>query len=126
MRTALAAREEERATFRGTFTRFGTKRGWEGREAFTVLLIDIRDARGQPVCDHLWLNLTLQLERLGLEPGDIVQFDARVKAYTKGYFGRRTDGWEKPIETDYKLSHPTKVQKITTAPPDDTQLVLVP
>jgi hypothetical protein len=111
MRKEFAAREEERETFRGTFERFGTKNGWQGRQEKTLLLKDICDETGKRVCDHLWFNLTQAFTTLTLQAGDLVQFDARVKAYEKGYFGRR---WEvdKPAEVDYKLSHPTRVQKV--------------
>lgn len=111
MRKALAAREDERASFSGTFERFGTKNGWQGRQEKTVLLKDIYAQDGTRVCDHLWFNLTKALALLNLQPGDAVQFDARVKAYEKGYFGRRWDVY-KPAEIDYKLSHPTRVRKV--------------
>ncbi len=78
----------------------------------TVLLKDICDAGGVIVCDHLWFNLTKAFALLNLQPGDRVQFDARVKKYVKGYFGRRDDVFDKPAEVDYKLSHPTKVTKV--------------
>jgi hypothetical protein len=35
-----------------------------------------------------------------------------VKEYLKGYFGGRDEVW-KLAEVDYKLSHPTKVVKVT-------------
>jgi hypothetical protein len=111
MRKALAAREEERATFHGTFVRCGTKNGWQGRQEQTILLKDICDQTGQRVCDHLWFNRTKAFALLNLQPGDTVAFDARVKAYEKGYFGRRWDV-DKPAEIDYKLSHPTRVRKV--------------
>jgi hypothetical protein len=111
MRTALEAREEERATFQGTFARYGTKHGWQGREEKTVLLKDICDQTGKRICDHLWFNMTKAFALLNLQPGECVEFDARVKAYLKGYQGRRDDVW-KLVEVDYKLSHPTKVRKV--------------
>ena len=114
MRKALASHEDERATFTGTFERHGVKTGWTGQPEKTVLLKDIMDSRGAKVCDHLWFSLTMGFARLHLQPGDVVQFDARVKVYTKGYRGYREDV-DKPVETDYKLSHPTKVVRLTSA-----------
>ena len=111
MRKTLATRAEQRAPFQGTFARFGTKRGWQGRQDQTVLLLNIRDQTGTVVCDHLWLNLTKALGKLDLQPGDAVAFEARVKAYVKGYQGRREDVW-KPVQIDYKLSHPTHVRLV--------------
>lgn len=110
MRKALQPLDGERTTFLGTFERSGTKRGWRGDEP-TVLLKDIRTLAGDPICDHLWFNLTKQFQALEIAPGDAVQFDARVKEYEKGYKGRREDVYV-PIEIDYKLSHPTKVRKV--------------
>jgi hypothetical protein len=110
MRKALQQRDGERATFLGTFERMGSKRGWRGDEP-TVLLKDIRMPVGEPICDHLWFALTQAFASLNLIPGNIVQFDARVKEYEKGYEGRRDDVYV-PIEIDYKLSHPTKVRKV--------------
>ncbi len=110
MRQELEKRDGERATFRGTFERFGTKRGWVGDEP-TVLLKDICTHSGDPICDHLWMNLTKGIAALDLRLGDVVQFDARVQEYEKGYFGRRDDVF-KPITIDYKLSYPTKVRKV--------------
>jgi len=111
MRQTLATRDGERAPFQGTFERFGTKIGWQGRTLKTVLLKNICDETGKPICDHLWFNLTRAFAALNLQPGDVVQFDARVQEYVKGYVGRRWDVW-KPIEVDYKLSHPTRVKKV--------------
>jgi hypothetical protein len=113
MREALREIEEERKTFSGIFVRFGFKNGWN-RPVPTVLLKEIRNDNNEVVTDHLWFNLTKGFEKLDLQEGDIVQFDARVKSYVKGYFGHRYDVY-KPRETDYKLSHPTKIQKISTA-----------
>jgi hypothetical protein len=44
--------------------------------------------------------------------GDVVQFDARGKAYEKGNKGGCDDVWKSPMETDYKLSHPTRLVKL--------------
>ena len=119
MRKVLAAREEDRATFYGTFERVGTKNGWEGRQEHTILLRDICDQAGKRVCDHLWFNLTKAFALLNLYPGETVIFDARVKAYKKGYFGRRLEIY-KPAEIDYKLSHPTRVRKVGHGIPDES------
>jgi hypothetical protein len=110
MRNALAVRAGERATFVGTFERMGSKRGWMGDQP-TVLLKDIRTPAGELICDHLWFSLTKAFASLHLTPGDVVQFDARVREYEKGYKGRREDVYV-AIERDYKLSHATKVRKV--------------
>ena len=70
-----------------------------------------KKCRNKLVSEHLWFNLIKSFEKLDLRENDIVQFDARVKKYEKGYKGYRDDVY-KPIETDYKLSHPTKIKII--------------
>ena len=112
MRKRLQDINKERARFTATFGRFGTKSGWRDVPVQTVLVNEIRDASGKIVADHLWLNLTKGFEQLNLQQGDRIQFDARVKHYIKGYQGRHDDVF-KPIELDYKLSHPTKLQIIS-------------
>jgi hypothetical protein len=50
------------------------------------------------------------MEALDLQPGDVVQFDARVSPYLKGYQGRRDDV-DCPVRWDYRLSRPAKVSR---------------
>jgi hypothetical protein len=111
VREELARDDGLRGSFTGTFERIGVKTSF-GYTKKTVLLKDIKDSRGTLVADHLWFNLTKGFEALGLQPGDSVRFDARVKEYIKGYRGRRDDVFGKPIEVDYKLSHPTRIGKV--------------
>ena len=110
MRKELRKLENIRSTFTATFSRFGTKSGWRG-EIKTILLKDIKDVNNRVVADHLWFNCTKGFDKMSLSEGDIVKFDARVKEYLKGYCGYREDVY-KPVEKDYRLSHPTKIAKI--------------
>lgn len=111
MRKKLQEIDQVRATFTGTVERFGTKSSY-GYTKPTLLLVNVKNAAGEVVTDHLWFNLTKGFESLGLCTGDTVQFDARVRPYTKGYRGWRDDVYDKPVEKDYKLSHPTKLVKV--------------
>lgn len=111
MRKELKCLKHMRATFTGTFERSGTKTSF-GHTKQTLLFTNIRDSDGRIVADHLWFNLTKGFAALGLLPGDAVRFNARCKSYEKGYKGYRDDVFDKPIEIDYKLSHPSKLQKI--------------
>lgn len=112
MRKELRDINNARDTFIATYVRNGVKSGWKSVEQPTVLLIDVvRKSDGKYMTDHLWFNLTKSFEEANLKEGDKVQFDARVKEYTKGYRGRREDVYC-PIEYDYKLSYPTKVIKL--------------
>ncbi|MGE5411002.1 MAG: hypothetical protein ACM3MI_08580, partial [Clostridiales bacterium] len=81
----------------------------------TVLLKNVQDSSGKVLTDHLWFNLTTGFEKLNLKEGDRIQFDARVKSYTKGYKGRLAKilNPSKPKEKkDFKLSHPTRILKL--------------
>jgi len=110
LREKLAKRNNERDIFTGIFIQFGTKRGYKHKEP-TVLLQDIQDKDSKIVTDHLWFNYTKLFKQLwendNLHPGNIIEFHARVKPYTKGY--------EKD-EFDYKLSFPTKLKIIGEDP----------
>lgn len=111
MREELKKINEVRSTFTATFERMGTKSSF-GHPKPTLLFKDVRDHTGRIVTEHLWFNYTKGFMELGLQVGDVVQFDARVKEYEKGYKGWRDDVWDSPIETDYKLSHPTRLVKL--------------
>ena len=105
----------ERHTFIGCFGRTGFKTARKGIKEYvtpTLLLrnvaIVLPNGDKQPVTDHLWFNYGKQFINLGmLHVGDLVQFDARVDDYYKGYF-------DESKRKDYKLSRPTKVKLLTS------------
>jgi len=109
MRKELAKQKDKRDRFYGSFGQFGKKSNWKtGNIEKTVLLLDVRDRRGVIITDHLWFNYTKEFERINkkspLTYGDLLRFDARITSYAKGY---------EKNQFDYKLSHPTKMYKIT-------------
>lgn len=112
MRAQLKAIVGRRATFRGTFARFGSRKAWEGEAIRTLLLVNIiHVGTGRDVADHLWFNYGVQFERLNLQEGDVISFSARVASYTKGYRGTREDVCV-PMATDYCLMNPTNLRKL--------------
>lgn len=111
MRKGLQIVDGDRLSFTGTIGRYGGKGG--GR--YTILLVDVEFLDGTPATDHIWFNLTKGFKSLRLKPGERVFFDARVKPYTKGYRGRKM-GVDRPISVDYKLSHPTKIGRVSDYP----------
>ena len=113
MRTELKKVNQLRLRFIATFVRFGSKKAFKGPPIKTLLFQNIRNSKGQKYCDHLWFTINQTFERLNLQPGEEICFDARVRLYTKGYKGNRDQDYDdtKPISTDYKLSHPTNVVK---------------
>lgn len=116
MRTALQKLgERDRHPFTATVQRFGWKRGYQGHDRRTVCVTDVKMDGDRPfhVTSHLWFVVGKQMERMNLKPGDRIRFFARVKQYEKGYKGNRWDVPDKPIETDYCLSHPNNFSKLS-------------
>jgi len=110
MRKQLKTLDEERALFRGTFKKYGLKSGYKGASSETILLVSICNDDGTLISDHLWFNMTKGFEKLGtLRTGDIIQFEARVKRYRKGYINRQAGIDQSSF--DYKLSHPAKIRR---------------
>lgn len=113
MRKKLGKLEEERDRFEGIFVRYGRKAGFKGRTQETILLRSIRQlSDGVLVTDHLWLNMTKEFAIFSFNSGDKVEFDARVKKYIKGYVNKAANIDQR--RADFKLSHPTKVKKISS------------
>jgi hypothetical protein len=102
MRTELAKIFKSRTRFTATFEKFGSRIPFRGPRLTTLLFLDVRKS-GELVTDHLWFTMNKQFERLDLQPGDKISFDARVKTYSKGRRGE--------FGYDYKLSNPTKIVK---------------
>ena len=108
MRKQLKTLDEQRGLFRGTFKKYGLASGYKGASTETILLVSICDGNGKIISDHLWFNMTKGFEKLGtLKEGDMIQFEARVRKYRKGYINRRAGIDQSSF--DYKLSHPTKI-----------------
>jgi hypothetical protein len=111
MRKELAKDSGLRKKFRATFIRIGKKTGFKGYSEETILLKDIRDAEtNQVVADHVWFRFTKGFEKLSLTEGIMLEFEARIKEYRKGYVNPRYK--INASTTDYKLSHPTRIKKM--------------
>lgn len=111
MRKKLAEQAEQRKTFRAVLSRFGKKTNYKGFSEDTLLFTHVVDVDlKQVVSDHVWFTFSKAFEDLRLKAGDIIEFDARIKAYQKGYVNKSL-GYHKKTE-DYKLSHPTKLKKL--------------
>ncbi len=86
MRKKLVDKVGERKKFTAVFNRLGKKAGYTGYSVETILLTKVRDAEtGEVVTDHLWFTFTKGFQLVGLAEGDTLEFEARVKAYSKGY-----------------------------------------
>src|SRR5688572_6671571 len=100
MRTELGKIVGERRRFRAVVEDFGVGRSSQRRE--TVLLVDVRrtDDLETVVADHLWLKKGGQFK--GVAIGDVIEFDAEVQAYEKGYANFRLGIDETTV--DYRLT----------------------
>jgi len=108
MRDSLRQINKVRARFRATVAGFDQRTSY-GHPKPMVLLKDVRDAQhGQVLTDHVHFDRRKWVDDLGLQPGDKIEFDARVGSYVKGYAGER--------RVDYKLNHPTRIIKRSAQP----------
>ena len=111
MRTNLASSQGERKRFRGTFVRVGRKTNFKGYSEDTILLRNIIEvSNNMRVSDHVWFTFTKGFEDAGIREGDLIEFDARIKAYKKGYVNKGVG--INTRKTDYKLSHPTRISVV--------------
>ncbi len=111
MRKELAREEGKRKKFRAIFERLGKKTNFKGYSEETVLLKTIIDVETNTVvADHVWFNYTKGFEKVLVTEGALVEFEARIKEYKKGYVNRKLNFNSQNL--DYKLSHPTKIKKV--------------
>lgn len=117
MRSELKALgNNRRYTFIATFERYGSRKIQFSCYPMTTMLFRniICKANGKQVADHIWFNCGKNFTMIGdFTKGDMIQFDARVDDYEKGYKGMRAMelGYE-DIEKDWKLCRPTNIKKI--------------
>jgi len=113
MRKTLAAEEGKRKKFKAVFDRVGKKINYKGYSEETILLKNIVDLESQKiVADHVWFSYSKGFIKVSPKFGDVIEFEARVKEYQKGYVNRnyKIDNSKK----DFKLSNPTKIKKQST------------
>lgn len=111
MRKVLTNSAGERKKYRAAFCRLGKKLGYLGYSEETILLKDVTDLEtNQVVADHIWFAYTQGFQKVNLKEGVLVEFEARVKKYTKGYVNPRLKVNNK--REDYKLSNPTKIKVV--------------
>ena len=108
MRKVLGSDAGIRKKFRATVSRFGKKTNYHGYSDQTILLVRVTDLETQKVVtDHVWFSYTKGFEKANLSPGVIVEFEARIKTYRKGYVNRKYQIDERRV--DFKLSNPTRI-----------------
>jgi hypothetical protein len=108
VRKDLSVYNDERRRFRGNVARFGKKVNFKGYSEETILVRNVEDIMtGDRVTDHVWFTFTKGFENAEVREGDRIEFDARVKAYKKGYVNKSLKTAKQTV--DFKLSHPTKI-----------------
>jgi hypothetical protein len=108
MRKVLRSDAGTRKKFRATFSRFGKKTNYHGYSDETILLVNVTDLETlKVVTDHVWFSYTKGFEKIKLTPGVVVEFQARIKTYRKGYINKKYQIDERRV--DYKLSNPTQI-----------------
>jgi hypothetical protein len=109
IRKKLSVDEGVRKKFLAEFSRLGKKVNYKGYSEETILLVKVRDAVSQAVvADHLWFSYTSGFEKIVLKEGATIEFDARIKEYTKGYVNKKLGVDNR--KRDFKLSHPTRIR----------------
>jgi len=110
MRRELAKEEGKRKKFQALFDRVGKKVNYKGYSEETILLKNILDLESQKiVADHIWFSYSKGFINASISVGDVIEFEARVKEYHKGYVNRNYKIDNSTI--DFKLSNPTKIKR---------------
>lgn len=121
MRKQLQIIEGKKLRFRATVDRFGYRPDDRGLIITTICLDHITYAGSEKeIADHSWFDVTKTIASLNLKPGDVVEFDAKVEAYQKGY--RNIKRGIDDRTRDYKLSSPTGFKKVTDKEQDRCKL----
>lgn len=84
MREKLKEREGLRRYYAATFKRFGSKPAYKGPPIKTILLVDVVNATGELITDHLWFTCGKQFARLDLQPRGPRQFLRALGAVRQG------------------------------------------
>jgi hypothetical protein len=116
VRKKLSADLGLRKRFSAEVERFGKKINYKGYSEETILLKNIRDIDSKEVvADHVWFTFSLTFQKAKVVEGSTIEFDARVKDYTKGYVNKKIGINNR--KKDFKLSNPTKIITTSTRTP---------
>lgn len=111
MREGLKKLNGIRKKFRAVVGRLGKKANYLGYSDDTVLLKNIVDLEvNSVVADHLWFTFSKAFDKANVKEGSVIEFDARIKEYSKGYVNKRYKVDHR--KADFKLSYPTNIRVI--------------
>lgn len=112
MREKLKRLVGERLRVRATVIQYGEKKTAGGSYRRMICLGPVLQLPpGKEVADHVWLRAGPIVAGLHLHPGDVVEFDASVAQYWKGYVNQAKRIDERKI--DYKLIFPANYEVIS-------------
>jgi hypothetical protein len=98
MRTKLSKYTGQRLSFTASIGRFGQTKV-SNRTVNRAICLENLTTKKMLVADHVWLLETKSISVAHIKPGDIIQFNATVQRYPKGY-----QGYNRPPVWDYGLS----------------------
>lgn len=102
----------QRYVFQATVAGFGSK-NIRGQKQATIILTKVNQ-NGKRVANHLWFETRKIFNNCKI--GDVVEFEAEIDCYVKGYKGQNKKLFNtKPLAFDYQLSNPLNVHKIANA-----------
>ena len=104
----------EKHTFTAEFVKYSYKMSRAKVPIRTLLFQNIKNEEGKIVADHIWFMTTNEFDKFKFHYGNVVQFDAYIGEYVKGYFGTRKDRNHnhKKMALDYNLSCPSQIKKL--------------
>lgn len=91
MRKELKTFLDQKVQLTGTLDRYGMKSEYIGGNTVTILMKDITltNQNGHTIrLDHAWLKAGKTLAKLNAPAGSMLNMNAHVKEYVKGYVGR--------------------------------------
>lgn len=103
-RDRLAPFTGRRIALEGTFVRYSLSKRGDG--VATALFIDIRDVRGEALCDHLWIDDATLFWGSNLQVGDRVAFSVWVFVFVSGYYPH---DFHERVSKAYKVGSPRSI-----------------
>lgn len=82
-----------------------------------ILLVNLRDSNNQMIAPYAWINRTPSFEKLNLQSGDKVSFDATTVPVHEVH-GHYRHYVEVPHILNYKLNRPMNIEVIARSPSD--------
>lgn len=119
MREALRPLEGQRIVITGRVAKFGCRPLGFHFYGQTICLEDVTGHDGQPLTDHVWVNVGARLDALDVRKGDILTLTARVRTYIKHRLVVKRDGKFSHLHAshDFKLVYPASIQRLAQGIP---------